>query len=99
MTALKNSVPTLVLRSPLHPLMSGRYALLSFTGRRTGRRYTTPVAYTRDGADRLLLSTDSPWWRNLAGGAPVSLRLAGPRWTRPPRRWPSRARRRPASPA
>jgi deazaflavin-dependent oxidoreductase (nitroreductase family) len=75
--SFKNKVPALLLRSPLHPLLSGRYALLSFTGRRTGRVYTTPVAYARHGQDRLVLSTDSRWWRNLAGGAAVTVRLAG----------------------
>jgi deazaflavin-dependent oxidoreductase (nitroreductase family) len=72
----KNLFPSLVLRSPLHALMSGRFMIIEFTGRKSGRRYATPVAYVREG-DRLLLSTDSPWWRNLAGGAPVRVRLQG----------------------
>ncbi len=65
-----NTVPMLILRSPVHRLMSGRYAIIEFTGRKSGRRYATPIAYVRDG-DRVLLSTDSPWWRNLKGGATV----------------------------
>ncbi len=71
-----NAFPALILRSPLHRLMSGRYAILEFTGRRSGRRYATPIAYLRDG-NRVLLSTDSGWQHNLAGGAPVHLRLRG----------------------
>lgn len=73
---LRNLFPSMILRSPFHRLMSGRYLILEFAGRKTGRQYATPVAYVRDG-DRVLLSTDSPWWRNLAEGAPVRLRLAG----------------------
>lgn len=71
-----NAVPTLLLRSPLHPMMSSHYLLLTFTGRKTGRRYTTPVAYVCEG-DRLLVSTDSPWGANVTGGRPVSVRLRG----------------------
>ena len=62
-----NRVPAAVLRSPLHRVMSGKYLLLSFTGRKSGRRYTTPLAYLAKGDD-LLMTTDSPWWRNLRRG-------------------------------
>lgn len=71
-----NKVPALILRSPLHGLMSGRYLLLTFMGRKSGKRYTTPVAYLREG-DAFLMTTDSPWWGNLRGGAPVTLRVRG----------------------
>jgi deazaflavin-dependent oxidoreductase (nitroreductase family) len=71
-----NLVPSLVLRSPLHRLMSGKYVIIEFTGRSSGRRYATPVAYVQEGS-RVLLTTDSRWWRNLRGGAPVRLRLRG----------------------
>jgi hypothetical protein len=73
---LKNLFPSLILRSPFHGLLSGRYAIIEFAGRKSGRQYATPIAYVRDGG-RVLLSTDSPWWRNVAGGAPVRLRLRG----------------------
>jgi len=71
-----NAFPTLILRSPLHGLLSNRYAIIEFTGRRSGRRYATPIAYLRDG-DHILLSTDSGWQRNLVGGAQVRLHLRG----------------------
>lgn len=71
-----NQVPTLLLRSPLHAVLSKRLMLLTFTGRRSGRRYTTPVVYVRHGGD-LVLTTDSSWWRNLRGGAPVTMRIGG----------------------
>ncbi|CAN5660530.1 hypothetical protein BH24ACT15_BH24ACT15_21450 [soil metagenome] len=59
---LANAVPTLVPRSRLHRLMSGRYAIIEFTGRTSVRHYSTPIAYVQDGG-RVLLSTDSKWWR------------------------------------
>lgn len=71
-----NAFPKLILCSPLHPLMSRRYLLLTFTGRKSGRSYTTPVAYlTRE--KTVILTTDSRWWSNLVNGAPVSVRLRG----------------------
>jgi F420H(2)-dependent quinone reductase len=71
-----NALPTIVLRSPLHPLMSSRYLVLTFTGRATGREYSTPVAYVWQG-ERLVISTDSPWWRNVSDGRSVTMLLRG----------------------
>jgi deazaflavin-dependent oxidoreductase (nitroreductase family) len=71
-----NAVPSLVLHSPVHHLMSGRYAVLEFTGRSSGRTFRTPIAYVQDGS-RVLMSTDSPWWRNLVQRTHVRLRLRG----------------------
>ena len=71
-----NAIPNLVLRSPLHGLMDGKVLLLGFTGRRSGRRYSTPMSYVRVG-DEVFMSTEAPWWKNLADGAPVEVRLGG----------------------
>ena len=71
-----NVIPRLVLRSPLHGLMDGKVLLLGFDGRRSGRRYTTPMSYVRVG-DEVFMTTEAPWWKNLAGGAPVEMRLGG----------------------
>jgi deazaflavin-dependent oxidoreductase (nitroreductase family) len=71
-----NVVPRLVLRSPLHGLMDGKVLLLGFDGRRSGRRYTTPMSYVRVG-DEVYMTTEAPWWKNLSGGAPVEMRLGG----------------------
>jgi len=57
-----NPVTRFLLATPLHSLMSGRLMLLSFTGRRTGRSYTTPVSYVRLG-DSLLVPGGGGWWR------------------------------------
>jgi deazaflavin-dependent oxidoreductase (nitroreductase family) len=74
---LLNPTFALLLRTPLHGLLSGRLMLLTFTGRKTGRRYTTPVGYTQTDERTLLTPTESRWKRNLAGGAPVRVRLRG----------------------
>jgi hypothetical protein len=38
-----NSHVRALLRSPLHPLLSGRLVLLRVTGRRSGRTFEVPV--------------------------------------------------------
>lgn len=65
-----------VLRSPLHGLLSNGMMLITVTGRKTGKKYTTPVGYYREG-DTLwvITSRDRTWWKNLQGGAEVGLLL------------------------
>lgn len=72
-----NTLPAALLRSPFHGPLSKRLMLLGFTGRRTGRPITIPVGYFQPDDRTLLLATERPWQRNLAGGAPVSVRLRG----------------------
>ena len=67
-----------ILRSPLHVMLSQNTLLITVAGRNSGRPITTPVNFVRDGD---VLSVTSyrhrTWWRNLRGGAPVTLRLQG----------------------
>lgn len=46
---LYNPLVALVLKSPMHPLMSGSTMLLTFAGRKSGKQYTTPISYAREG--------------------------------------------------
>ena len=73
-----NALLILMLRSPLHSVLSSNTLALTYTGRKSGRTYTTPVNYVRDG-DRLWATSyrTRTWWRNLRGGVPVLLRLQG----------------------
>ena len=65
-----------VLRSPLHGLVSKTVLLITFTGRKSGKTYTTPVDYSQDG-DQVTIFTHANWWKNLRHGAPVTLRIRG----------------------
>jgi hypothetical protein len=65
-----------LLRTPLHIIFSKSIMLLQFRGRKTGKVYSTPVSYLREG-DIVTAFTDSPWQRNLLGGAPVTVYLKG----------------------
>ena len=51
---------------------------MTFTGRKSGREFTTPVRYVRDGEKvRMFSSPAGKWWRNLVSGADVQLTLRG----------------------
>ncbi len=73
-----NPIMAGVLRSPLHGLLSQSFMLIRVTGRKSGRIISTPVNYVRDGSALIVTSQrQRKWWRNLAGGAPVSVLVAG----------------------
>jgi F420H(2)-dependent quinone reductase len=71
-----NRFVTGLLRSPFHMLMSHKTMLLMFSGRTSGRRYTIPVRYIRE-EQTVFTVTSRPWWRNLRGGVPVDVFVAG----------------------
>ena len=56
--------------------------LITYTGRRSGRTFSLPVAYRRHGDENIEIVPNLPdaktWWRNFVGdGAPISLTLDG----------------------
>ncbi len=68
---------TFMLSSPFHVFMSG-IMLITVTGRQSGRAISTPVNYVRDGETLLVTSlVNRTWWRNVRGGAPVTLLING----------------------
>jgi hypothetical protein len=66
----------LVLDLPFNTPLSKALMLLSFTGRRTGKRYRQPVSYAQDG-DTLLTPGGGRWKLNLRADEPVQVRLRG----------------------
>jgi len=76
---LANRVVRGLLRTPLLCRVVGaRLVTLYIVGRKSGRHYTVPVAYTRhDGI--LLIGTPFTWGRNLRTGDRVDIRLRGKR--------------------
>jgi hypothetical protein len=62
-------------------LVSRHITIVTYTGRRSGRTFSTPVAYKRR-ADTVMIGVSLPdaktWWRNFTGeGGPLSLNLDG----------------------
>jgi len=77
--ALVNRMMRGLLRAPLLSRLVGRRLVtLYVVGRKSGRRYTVPVAYTPDQGD-LLIGTPFGWGRNLRTGEPVTIRFRGRR--------------------
>jgi len=64
-----------LLRSRLAPWLGG-FALLTFSGRRTGRTYQAVVSFHElDG--QVYVVTPQRWRANFTGGAPMRMRHAG----------------------
>ncbi|MEV4057003.1 hypothetical protein AB0J55_37850 [Amycolatopsis sp. NPDC049688] len=63
------------------PLVRRHLTQVTYTGRRSGRTFSTPVGYRRTG-DVVTIGVRLPdaksWWRNFTGeGAPLTLELDG----------------------
>jgi deazaflavin-dependent oxidoreductase (nitroreductase family) len=67
-----------LLRSPLHRFLDKNTLVITVSGRKSGKLYTFPVSYIRDGETLLIISQkDRTWWKNLQGGARVSVFVQG----------------------
>jgi deazaflavin-dependent oxidoreductase (nitroreductase family) len=80
MNKIANPFVSLILRSPLHGMMSAALLLITCCGRKSGREYTLPVQYVQDGHTIIIIPgapEKKTWWRNLRGGAQVRLVLTG----------------------
>ena len=71
-----NDLVTFLLRSPLHRLISNQLLLLTYTGRKSGKRVTVPLGYVRK-ENTIVLLTDHAWYKNLLANPQVSLHLQG----------------------
>ena len=56
--------------------MAKQILVLRYRGRKSGRTFSTPVGYVRDG-ERIVIVTNPTyrWWPNFVGGAQAELRL------------------------
>jgi deazaflavin-dependent oxidoreductase (nitroreductase family) len=73
-----NSIIKVLIRSPLHFLISKNILLITYKGRKSEKVYTIPVNYLREGDDLYITSwRDRVWWRNLCGGKPVIVHVEG----------------------
>ncbi len=71
-----NHAMKFVLRSPVHGMVDKTVLLITFTGHKSGKIYTTPVSYSQYD-DQVYVFTHAEWWKNLRNGAPVTLRIRG----------------------
>jgi deazaflavin-dependent oxidoreductase (nitroreductase family) len=80
MNKILNPLVRLILRSPLHKLMSDTLLIITCCGRKTGREYSLPVQYAQSGNIIYIvpgMPEKKTWWRNLKEAAPVQLSLRG----------------------
>ena len=80
MNKIANPFVELILRSPLHGLMSAAVLLITYHGSKSGKEYTLPVQYVQDGNHIFIVpgyAEKKTWWRNLKGGMDVLLSLKG----------------------
>lgn len=74
-----NTMMTWMLRTPgLQRIVGKGTALITFTGRKTGREITTPVSYVEiDDQIVITCHRTRQWWRNLVANPVLEIRLAG----------------------
>lgn len=78
-TAVNHVVRTL-LRVPVLSGVVGKHLLtLHVVGRKSGKAYDVPLAYTRHNGTLLIGTAQRPWVKNLRPGTPVAASLGGPR--------------------
>jgi hypothetical protein len=79
---IQNKLMVPLMTSPRGRKIFDRYiTVISYTGRRSGDRFSTPVFYRRKGDTvtiRVALPDKKNWWRNFEGeGGPITLDLRG----------------------
>lgn len=62
-------------------ILGAKVLLLTTTGRRSGRRFTTPLTYLEDGDNLVIIASnngadaDPDWWRNLKANPAAMVQL------------------------
>ncbi len=82
MKVFVNPIMRLILKSPIHGIFSASVMVLTYRGRKSGREYSLPVEYAREGEVVTILPgipEKKTWWRNMRGGAAVEMVLRGER--------------------
>ncbi|WP_194826797.1 nitroreductase/quinone reductase family protein [Nocardia sp. XZ_19_231] len=79
--AFNTGVVALTNAPVIGKLLGKAFAQITYTGRRSGRTFSTPVNYRRAGNEYLIgvaMPDKKTWWRNFLGeGAPATLRIDG----------------------
>lgn len=75
-----NQFVSALLQSPLHRILSGSTDLIRYTGRTSGRTFSTPTQYARHGDDFLILvgrPATKTWWKNFRTEHELDLLIQG----------------------
>ncbi len=74
-----NPFMKMLLRSPLHGLLSGTLMLMTYTGPKTGKQHTIPIGYFAWDQGELMAYSSGRWWRYVGDGRRVTLLVKGQR--------------------
>ncbi len=75
-----NPLVSALLRSRFHGVASGALLVVSWSGRKTGGRFSIPTGYQRDGEDVVVMLSkpgEKSWWKNFRSPWPADLLIAG----------------------
>ncbi|GAA5078514.1 nitroreductase family deazaflavin-dependent oxidoreductase [Nocardia iowensis] len=76
--AVTNKIVRTLLRVPaVSGLVGKRLLTLHVVGRKSGKVYDVPVAYTRHNGTLLIGTALRPWVKNLQAGGPVQVSMGG----------------------
>ncbi|MFE3188101.1 nitroreductase family deazaflavin-dependent oxidoreductase [Nocardia sp. NPDC059240] len=79
---LLNTFIRSLLKVPLlAPQVGKRLCVLHVVGRKSGKVYDVPVAYTRHDGDILIGTGKHPWVSNIRKGTPIAVSFGGPKHT------------------
>ncbi|MEV6772150.1 nitroreductase/quinone reductase family protein [Nocardia sp. NPDC051030] len=78
---LNNLIRTLLRVPVLGGQVGKRLLVISVTGRKSGKVYDVPVAYTRHDGELLIGTSLRPWVKNIRKDVPVQVSLGGPKRT------------------
>ncbi|WP_433709521.1 nitroreductase/quinone reductase family protein [Nocardia sp. CA-084685] len=74
-----NRLVGMLLRAPgLGSIVGRRLLVLHVVGRKSGKRYDIPVAYTRHNGALLIGTLTRPWVKNIRRDVPIRVSLGGP---------------------
>ncbi|MEI6289463.1 MAG: nitroreductase/quinone reductase family protein [Chloroflexota bacterium] len=80
MNHVVNPIIIFLLRGPFRKSWGAGMLVLTYHGRKSGKAYSLPVNYFQDGGDIIIIPGQpeaKKWWRNIRGGANVSVSLRG----------------------
>lgn len=69
-----------VLNSPLHLMISGRLVLITYTGKKSGKKHSLPVQYAKSHDELIVVAgyhQHKKWWRNLLQQSTINVCYRG----------------------
>jgi deazaflavin-dependent oxidoreductase (nitroreductase family) len=76
--SFSNAFIKFIVNSPFHRMLGPNFAVLSVTGRKSGKTISFPVnAFRQDDVFMVITLRERSWWRNLETNPRARLRIGG----------------------